>query len=324
MLSRLENDILGNPDGLFALDEAIERSADALIQKRETYRLILDVDSTVDRTHGEQECSTYNGHFGSNCYHPIFCFTSEGDCLAAELRAGNVHSADGVLDIIKPLVRRYRKRFRLFWFRGDAAFAKPEVYEYCESKHISYFIRLPMNEILREIIEDDLCRPVGGFPNSGTKVKVFNFRYQARSWNRARRVVCKVEWHYDELFPRVGLIVTNSKLSAEEIVKVYNGRGDVENRIKEGKNTLRWDKTSCHRFEANQARLKMGVLVYNLLHLMRERYIMGEEVKRSVEWLIRRIIKVALRVSYHGRRWWVRVASSFPLAHHYQAVLGSG
>ena len=81
-------------------------------------------------------------------------------------------------------------------------------------------------------------------------------------------MVCKIEWHQDELFARVGFVVTNSRLSCAKVVKVYNGRGDVENRIKEGKNTLRWDKTSCHRFDANQARLKMGVIAYNLLHTL--------------------------------------------------------
>jgi hypothetical protein len=75
------------------------------------------------------------------------------------------------------------------------------------------------------------------------------------------------------------------------------------------------------KFDANQARLKMGLLAYNLLHLLREFYMEGEEVKRSVEWLIRRIVKVASRVSYHSRYWWMHVASAFPLRHHYQAML---
>ena len=106
------------------------------------------------------------------------------------------------------------------------------------------------------------------------------------------------------------------------MVKVYNGRGDIENRIKEGKNTLRWDKTSCHRFEANQARLRMGVIAYNLLHMLRSFYVIGEGVKRSIEWLIKRLIKVGAKVVYHGRRWHVHVASAFPLARHYQTVFG--
>lgn len=102
-------------------------------------------------------------------------------------------------------------------------------------------------------------------------------------------------------------------------MEVYNGRANVENRIKEANNTLRWDKTSCHRFEANQARLKMGAMAYNLLHMIRELHLKGEDVKRSIEWIIRRIIKAA-----RGRRWWVHVASSFPLARPYQEVLGTG
>jgi len=81
--------------------------------------------------------------------------------------------------------------------------------------------------------------------------------------------MCKIEWHEGELFPRIGFIVTNSRLAAGKGVKVYNGRAEIENRIQEGKNTLRWDKTRCTRFEANEARLKMGVLAYNLLHLLR-------------------------------------------------------
>jgi len=87
---------------------------------------------------------------------------------------------------------------------------------------------------------------------------------------------------------------------------------------------LRWDKTSCHRFEANQARLKMGVLAYNLLHMIRQFYVRGEVVKRSMDWLIKRLIKMGASVSYHAWRWYVYVASAFPLAHQYRAVLAWG
>ncbi len=89
-------------------------------------------------------------------------------------------------------------------------------------------------------------------------------------------MVAKIEWHDGELFPRIGFIVTNSRLTAGKVIKVYNVRGDVENRIKEGKNTLRWDKTSCRRFSAKLARLLMGVLAYNLLRMLRQFYLVGE------------------------------------------------
>jgi hypothetical protein len=144
----------------------------------------------------------------------------------------------------------------------------------------------------------------------------------ADSWSELCRVACKIELHLNELFSSMGFIVANDRLFSQEVARAYHGRANVENRIKKGKNTLHWDKTSCHKFEANQARLKMGLLAYNLLHLLRESYLKGKEVKRSVEWLIHCVIKVVSRVSYHGRSWWVHVASAFPLRHHYQAVLG--
>lgn len=324
MLSRLENDVLGNAMGLEALDGALTRATDALLKRKNKKRLIIDLDSTEDPAHGRQEGVAYNGHFAKNCFHPLFGFTSEGDCLGARLRPGNVHSADGILGFLKPIVERYRAWFKLFWVRADAAFANPETYEYCEEHRITYFIRLPGNAILMRLLESYLNRPVGRPPKSGIQVKVVDLQYQAKSWHKPRRVVAKIEWHRGELFPRIGFVVTNSRLPAGKVIKVYNGRGDVENRIKEGKNTLRWDKTSCQRFEANQARLKMGVLAYNLLHMIRQFYVWGEEVRRSMDWLIKRLIKVGARVSYHARRWYVHVASAFPLAHHYRAVLAWG
>jgi hypothetical protein len=323
-LSRLENDILGNEPGLQALEVALTRSTDALLRRKNKRRLIIDLDSTEDPAHGKQEGVAYNGHFAKNCFHPLFGFTSEGDCLGAKLRPGNVASADGALEFIKPLVERYRAWFKLFWFRGDAAFAKPEIYEYCEAQRLTYFIRLPANATLNKLLAPHLNRPVGRPPKSGIQVKIVDLHYQAKSWSRPRRVVAKIEWHPGELFPRIGFVVTNSRLPAGKVVKVYNGRAEIENRIKEGKNTLRWDKTSCQRFEANQARLKMGVLAYNLLHMIRQFYVWDEEVKRSIDWLIKRLIKVGARVSYHARRWYVHVASAFPLSHHYRAVLAWG
>ena len=250
-LSRLENGYLGNPAGLKALDETILRSADALINKKDKYRFILDVDSTEAPAHGKQEGWEYNGHFGKSCFHPIVAFTGDGDCLAAELQPCNVHSADGVLDFIRPLLDRYRKLYKLFWFRGDAAFAQPDVYDYCESEHITYFVRLSINDTLKRIMEPETStRPVGSPPKSGVKVQLLEFSYRAVTWKKRRRVVCKIEWHNDELYPRVGFIMTNSTHPAWKVVRAYNGRSNVENQIKEAKNTLRWNKTNCHKFEA--------------------------------------------------------------------------
>jgi len=125
---------------------------------------------------------------------------------------------------------------------------------------MTYFIRLPSNKNLDKLVTPHLGRPVGRSPQSGIQVRTVDLHYQAKGWSRPRRVVAKIEWHRGELFPRIGLVITNSRLLAGKVIKVYNGRAEIENRIKAGKNTLRWDKACCPRFEANQARLQMGVL----------------------------------------------------------------
>jgi len=119
------------------------------------------------------------------------------------------------------LVQRYRSWFKLFWLRGDAAFANPETYEYCEEHRITYFIRLPSNANLIRLLEPYLNRPVGRPPKNGIQVKIVDLHYQAKSWSRPRRVVAKIEWHRGELFPRIGFVVTSSRLPAGKVTKVY-------------------------------------------------------------------------------------------------------
>ena len=75
--SRLENDILGNEAGMLALEAALTRSTDTLLKRKNKKRLFIDLDSTEDLAHGNQEGVAYNGHFAKNCFHPLFCFTSE-------------------------------------------------------------------------------------------------------------------------------------------------------------------------------------------------------------------------------------------------------
>jgi hypothetical protein len=127
-----------------------------------------------------------------------------------------------------------------------------------------------------------------------------------------------------ELFPRIGFLVTHSKLPAGKVVEANNGPGDVENKIKEGKNTLCCGKTDCLRFIAHQARLLMGVLSDNLPHMVRQAHLVGETIKPSMEWLIKRLIKVEAKESWHGRKWCVHVASAFPLARLTSLCSGDG
>jgi len=120
--------------------------------------------------------------------------------------------------------------------------------------------------VLQEHIESargGLKRPVGRPPTKPT-VWYHDFQYQAVSWNRPRGAVAKVEWHQGELFARVGFIITNLSAKAKGVVHFYNGRGTAEQWIKEGKCALTRTRLSCHRFDANQVRLQLFILAYNL------------------------------------------------------------
>jgi Transposase DDE domain group 1 len=191
--------------------------------------IILDMDSSESPTHGEQEGSAWNGHFGCTCYHPLFLFNQFGDLERCLLRPGNAHSTEDCHLVLVPVIVRYRERGVDLCFRADAAFAKPEIYELLEHEGIRYAIRLPANQVSQRRIGHLLTRPVGRPPKKPV-VTFTSFRYQAKGWTRARRVVAKVEWHQGELCPRVGFIVTNLNRPPEWVVKFYNGRGTAEQR----------------------------------------------------------------------------------------------
>ena len=226
-------------------------------------KVILDIDSSESPVHGSQEGSAYNGFFESTCYHPLFCFNNYGDCEGAVLRPGNVHSADRWREFLSPIVDRYREMGKKLYLRGDAAFASPDIYEYLEDNSILYAIRLKANNNLYRETDHLMTRPVGR-PSRKPKVFFHSFSYRAGSWKKSRRVIAKVEWHIDELFPRIGFIVTNMTSSPEAVVHFYNHRSACEQYIREGKYALTWTRLSCARFSSNQVRLALFVLAYNL------------------------------------------------------------
>jgi Transposase DDE domain group 1 len=198
---------------------------------------VLDMDSSESPTYGEQEGSAYNGHFGCTCYHPLFVFNQLGDVERCALRSGNVHSADGWRAVLEPVVVRYRGTEKRLYFRGDAAFANPEMYEFLEAERIGYTIRLPTNSVLHRRIGYLLKRPVGRPPHEVRRYYA-SFTYQAQSWNKPRRVVAKVEWHPCELYGRVGFIVTHLARPVARVVAFCNQGGTAERYIKEGKGAI--------------------------------------------------------------------------------------
>ena len=237
-------------------------------------RVVLDMDSPESPIHGQQEGSTYNGHFESVCYHPRLLFNQRGDCLAAKLRPGNVSSTEDWDELLLREVERQQAEGKQVTFRADAAFAKPEIYETLEERGVGYVIRIPANKNLEWEIEDILFRPPGR-PNLKPLVRYKSFRYQAAS---------------------------------RSVVRFYNKRGTAEQWIKKGKQATSWTRLSCHRCRANEVRLHLSVLAYNLGNLWRRLGLPQRSKSWSLTSLQHRLMKTGGRLVKHARSYWLLLA----------------
>ena len=301
-MGRFETEVLATAANRDALADMPGQWIDAVYDRQGLNYITLDMDSSVSPTHGAQEGTAWNGHFGCNCYHPLFIFNQFGHLERCALRKGNVHSADGWKALLTPVIARYAERDIMRFFRGDAAFAIPEIYETLEAEGYHYAIRLKKNAVLDEKISYRLSRPVGR--PSKTKIKRFyeTFEYQAASWSKPRKVVAKIEWHPGELFAKTGYIVTNLPFAPKELFRFYNQRGTAEQHIKEGKNAITWTRLSCKRFCDNEVRLQLHALAYNLGVFLQGVDLPEEVADWSLTSIQSRLIKLGARVVRHARK----------------------
>src|ERR1700738_126242 len=298
-MGRFETQWLTAEKNLLALADLSGQWIDIVHGRRPPKGIVLDMDSSVSPTHGEQENSVWNGHYACTCYHPLFVF-NHGDLERCTLRPGNVHSADGWESMFKPVIVRHQGKVLLIYSRADAAFAMPGVYECLEAERVKYAIRIPTNQVLQNRIGYLLKRPVGRPPNEVRRYYA-NFTSQAGSWTKPRRVVATVEWHPGELIPRVGFIVTNMSRPAERVVAFYNKRSTCEQWIKEGKGAINWTRLSCRTFAANAVRLQLHALAYNLGNFLRALVMPKTAEPWSLTSLREKLIKIGARVVSHDR-----------------------
>ena len=299
-MGRFETEILTQPQNLEALMTQPGQWVDEVHLRKFLNKIILDMDSSDSPTFGKQEGSAYNGHFGYTCYHPLFLFNQFGDMERALLRDGNVYSSDNWKSVLEPVVIRYRDKKMIRYFRGDAAFADPDIYRFLEAENCFYAIRLKGNNRLYDHIEHLLTRPVGRPPHKSI-VQYNSFRYQAASWQKSRRVIGKVEWHAEELFPRVNFVVTNLRWKSSNVVKFYNKRGTAEQWIKEGKYALKWTRLSCHDFDDNQVRLQLFCMAYNIGNFLRRLALPKSINDWSLRTMREKLVKIGAKVVSHAR-----------------------
>jgi hypothetical protein len=326
-LSRFENSV--SPGELYRLAEVF---LDLFLEshRQPPQEIILDLDATVDPTHGQQQLTFFHGYYGTYCYLPMLVFAqADGEphqLLAAVLRPGKVHAGHGSVGFLERIVARLRAAWpevRIV-VRGDSGEALPGIYEWCEGDlesdeqggkpRVDYVIGLARNPRLERLAEPFLQAAREEFNATQDKVRhCQDLSYAADSWGHERRVVVKAEVSVKGDNPRF-VVTSRDDLSAEELYDFYADRGDVENRIKELKNDLHADRTSCHRFVANQFRLLLHAAAYLLMTMLRG-MLGGTELASAQAGTLRlRLLKVGVRVEQTARRVWLHLASSYPWA----------
>ena len=325
----LSEDDLGSQPTMCRLENAPSRTdlyrlGEALVDifidsyKRAPQGIILDLDDTGDETHGHQQLRLFNAFHDMYCYMPMHIYEGKsGKLVAAILRPGKRPSGKEIVSILKRIVRKIRDAWPEagIIIRGDSHYASPEVYDFCEDKELKFVFGLtPQNPMWKETEElRDEAKKLHTLHKE--PVKLFGeFDYQAKSWRKPLRVIYKAE--HNHRGPNTRFIVTNLDYSRRRFIyqKIYSGRGNMELYIKEHKNHLFSDRTSCTSFEANQFRLFLHSMAYVLMHTFREVYLRGTEFAKAQFDTIRlKLIKIGARVRQMSTRIRVHLPSSFPL-----------
>lgn len=276
--------------------------------------LTLDLDTTDDPTHGQQELSFFNGYYGTYCYQHLLIHTAEGDLLYAGLLPGKGDVREAALAALTLVVSKLREAFPglKLRLRADNGFACPALYDYCEDQGIRYAVNVGTHRAMVKETEELQQRAAKLFEVVDGKipVKVYgDFQYRAKSWRSQRRIVAKAA--HTLIGPDERLLVTNLDDAPSDVYDFYAGRGQEENWIKDLKRGLKSDRLSCTDFQANELRLLLFACAYQLLHELRRRA-RGNLRNVRLETVRLRFLRVAANVVRTARRLWVRVSASFP------------
>ena len=328
-----EESTLASPPTLCRLENRLDRKAlvkiaevlvDQFIAAHQTppTHLILDFDATDDRVHGNQEGRFFHGYYDHYCFLPLYVFCGD-ELLAAYLRPSKIDGAKHARAVLKLLIDKLRSVWPAvrITIRGDSGFCRLKLMRWCDSRGIGYVLGLAKNPVLQRAALDWTARAERQFQTTGQPQRVFgSISYAAATWDRRRRVIVKAEHNAQGPNPR--FVVVNVPGDPQELYEdVYCQRGEMENRLKEQQLDLFADRTSCHRFAANQFRLLLSSAAYVLVQALRRTTLSGTELARAQAGTIRlKLFKVAARVVVTARRVVFHLASCYPYRELFRRV----
>lgn len=314
------------------IDTGVERLREA--RKQFPARVTLDLDTTDDPTHGNQQLTFFHGYYDQYQYLPlIISEPTTKHVFMAWLRPGTLHPTRGADEDLLRVVNKLRaaRPDVKIHVRGDADFGLPVMMDCCESTEensgkprFSYTFGLRGNAVLKRIAQPLMDKAIRRYERTGGKQRLFmRFEYQAESWPHSRQVIAKAECH--DGGTNLRFVVTNLSAPgirhARRIYDDYIQRGTSEQRMDELKNGLSADRLSCHRFKANFLRLLLHTAAYNLLNALRDHPDVPEVLRlgQPCTWRTH-LIKVAATIKQSCRRILVTLAGQWPWTHFYAAI----
>ena len=295
-MSRLENSI--KSQDLYRIGQEL---VDTFVESydREPGVIILDCDDTNNNTYGQQELNLFNQYYHDHCYMPLHIYEGlSGKLITTILKPGRWSKQSDIASLLKKLILHLRKEWAntMIIVRGDSHFTSADFMRWCEEQYnTGYITGVSGHRKLHEMAAVTIQSAEREFKQYGKYVKRYHsFLYQAGSWSQPQKVVVKVE--VSEIGTNIRYIVTNLvQFRAKDLYeKGYCARGAMELRIKEHKLYLRSDRSSCHRFKANQFRLFLHSIAYVLLHTFQKEVLKGTEFENATFKTIQnKIIKTA-------------------------------
>ena len=281
--------------------------------------IVLDFDDTEDPVHGAQEQARYDGYYGGYCFLPLHLYEGLSGRLITTIFKAKRFTGPQMLSVLKRLVKRLRQAWpdTLLIFRGDSHFAYPEVMQWIEAQaNLSYVTGLTSNAVLQPLAREVVEQAKRAYERDGGKITRFHStRYQAGTWSRSRRVVIKVEVSAQGVNTR--FVVTDMEHARTKVLyqHIYCARGQAENELKDHKRYLKSDRTSCHRFEANQFRLFLHSAASVFLDTLRREVVKGTSwACATMETIQLRLLKLGARVQELTDRIKISLPSSCPVA----------
>ena len=282
--------------------------------KQAPRRLILDVDATDDRVHGDQEGRFFHGYYDHYCFLPLYVFCGD-QLLVSYLRSSKIDGAKHSWAILALLIKRLRQAWPKveILVRADSGFCRWRMLRWFDRHGVDYVIGIAKNPRLHDQSLALRTLAQWRYWMMGEKQRLFSeVRYAAQTWDTPRRVIVKAEHSARGSNPR--FVVTNLTGNAQRIYdRIYCARGEMENRIKEQQLGLFADRTSCHTWWANQFRLLLSSLAYTLLETIRRVALHGTALARAQCGTLRlKLLRIGAIVLRNTRRIRLLLSSAYP------------